>query len=186
MVTPMPGEAQWRAHAELVGRVALASNSCVHGLLDVFRFITDIGSPLVETIYFTLGSDRAQRDLVRRVAKVRLSNKTSLKSLEDLLRRLDLVSASRNSAVHGVFGVTLFDAQTQAWGAKVVPVSHPEQRPKVPDDFQAVFEAAEAELVAVREALSHWLIWTAREFLPTEAAPEIDWSAAAASDSGFI
>lgn len=60
-----------------------------------------------------------------------------------------------------------------------MPVSHPHQKPSAPEGFQAEFEAAEMELVAIREAISHWLIWTPRAFLPSDDPPMIDWGGVA-------
>lgn len=172
----MLGETEWRAHAELVGRVALAWNSNVAVLLRIFTFLTGVQSPLADTIFFAVKSDRQQRELINRVAEVTLVNDEDRKNLGILLERLGRLAARRNSAVHTVFGITLFDQRTSTWGPKIVPALDPPQDPKLDKNFRAQFERAERELVEVRKQLEDWLVFTPRVLREVEAQPEIDWS----------
>ena len=177
----MLGEAEWRRHAELIGRVALAWNANVHRLLKIFCFLTGMTSPLADAIFFASKSDAQQRQLIKRVAEVTLVDPAAIRSLAALLDRLGKLAGGRNSAVHVIFGVSLFDPATSVWSPTVVPaLTDPPQDTKLQADFKAQFEAAERNLVASREALDQWLVNTPRDLYP-HRAPEIDWSGDAAA-----
>lgn len=190
------GQEEWRAHAQLVGGVTLAWNHNVHQLLKIFCHLTGLASPLAEAIFFSHQTDRGQRLLVRRTAQAVGVADPHLSALDKLLKRLDKVATGRNLAAHTIFGVSLFDPATGAWGPKVVPALSPPQDRRLEQDFVAQFKRIDAELAAIYRDLEDWLVhtpfpdrpWGAPPFLgplpgqPGPAgAPPIDYD----EDAGF-
>lgn len=151
------GEKEWKAHAELIGRVILAWNNNVHQLLQIFIHITGLDSPLADAIFFS-HQDRGQRMLIRQLAATVGIEPEAQKRLSKLLERLEKVSTGRNLAAHTIFGVSLFDRATGAWGPIVVPALRQDTRLEA--DFTGQFERAERELAAIYRGLEEWLLHT--------------------------
>lgn len=151
------GEDQWRKHAELIGRVMLAWNRNVHQLARIFCFITGIDSPMAEAIFFSHQSDAGQRNLIKRSARAAALPKDDFEKLSTLLKSIETISVRRNLAAHTIFGMSLFDEATGAWGLKVVPALRPSQDPRLDADFTNQFEGAERELAEAYEAFEEWL-----------------------------
>ncbi len=156
---PTLGEKEWHDHAALVGAVTLSWNHNVHQMLRVFCHLTGLESPLADAIFFSHQSDRSQRQLVLRVAKAVSLGPTHLKTLDKLVRRLDEAAPGRNLAAHTIFGVTLFDANSGAWGPKVVPALATQDK-RLEADFNAQFRRVERELRAINDDLEAWLLHT--------------------------
>jgi hypothetical protein len=154
------GREEWNLHAELIGRVTLSWNQNVHQLLRIFSHLTGLSSPLTDALFFSHQSDRGQRQLIRRTADavgLRQEDKTALLKI---LKRLDAVSTGRNLAVHTVFGLSLFDPTTGAWGPAVVPALRPAQDPRLETDFASQFERIDRKLEAIYRDLEDWLVHT--------------------------
>lgn len=154
---PALGEKEWQEHAALVGAVTLAWNQTVHQLLRVFCHLTGLESPLAEAIFFSPQSDSAQRNLIKRVAAAVGLADGDRKTLDKLLKRLEVASRGRNLATHMIFGITAFDQDTGIWGPKVVPSLTPPQDSRLEADFTAQFRKVEHELAAIHRDLEHWL-----------------------------
>lgn len=165
------GEKEWSDHAELIGQVNLAWNQVVHQLLRVFCHLTGIESPLAEAIFFGPQSDNAQRRLIKRVAYAVELEAESSKRLAKLLDRIDRASAGRNLAAHIIFGVTMFDPDTGAWGAKVVPALKPAQDIRLEEDFTAQFRRVHEDLSSIYRDLEEWVIHTPFPERPWGALP---------------
>ena len=152
------GAQEWQEHATLVGHVTLSWNRTVHQLLRIFVHLTGIESPLAEAIFFSPRSDSAQRRLIREVAKAVELNDDSLKDLEKIFRKLDKASTGRNLAAHMIFGITMFDPETGAWGAKVVPALPTTQDPRLAADFAEQFRMVDEQLSGIYQDLESWLL----------------------------
>lgn len=157
---PALGEKEWNEHAALVGAVTLAWNHNVHQMLRIFCHLTGLESPLAEAIFFSHQSDRSQRMLVQNVAKAVGLDEPYVKTLDKLIRRLDKAASGRNLAAHTIFGVTLFDAHSGAWGPKVVPALATPQDKRLEVDFDRQFRRVEHELRAIYDDLEAWLLHT--------------------------
>lgn len=155
----MLGEKEWNAHAEQVGRVTLVWNNCILQLQRIFCHLTGIGSPLAEAIFFSHQSDRGQRGMIKRIADAMEVGDADRKSLEKLLRRLERVSTGRNLAAHTIFGVSLCDPSTGAFGPVVTPALIG-QDPRLDANFVQQFERVEKELWAICRDLEKWAIHT--------------------------
>lgn len=178
---PVLGEEEWRAHAELIGRVTLAWNRNVHQLLQIFCHLTGLGSPLAEAIFFSHQSDSRQRAMLKTVAAAVELDEVHRRSLDRLLKRLEKVSTGRNLAAHTIFGLSLFDPDTLAWGVKVVAALKEQDR-RLDADFVKQFTKVEADLSSIYGALDNWIIhtpfparpWEGRMFLgPVPGRPEV-------------
>ena len=154
------GEEQWRAHAELVGAVALEWNRNVFQLLRVFTHLTGVETPLAEVIFFSSQSDSAQRHLIKRVAETVNLASSHRDALRKLLKRLEKVSTNRNLAVHTIFGLSAFDPETSAWRPTVVPALNPPQDRRLEIDFVTQFSTARRELDQIFNELENWLLHT--------------------------
>jgi hypothetical protein len=153
------GEAEWRAHAEQVGRVTLAWNRNSHQLLQIFSHLTGLGSPLAEAIFLSRLSDSRQRAMLKSVAVAVGLEEAYQESLKIILKRLEDVSTGRNLAAHTIFGLSLFDPDTLSWGVKIVPAVK-DQDKRLSPDFDKQFAAVEVELAAIYQALEEWLLHT--------------------------
>ncbi|MDR6624470.1 hypothetical protein [Caulobacter segnis] len=156
---PAIGETEWREHAALVGEVTLAWNHTVHQLLRIFCHLTGLEDPLASAIFFSHKSDAAQRGMVKIVAQVVGLTQDDLVKLTKLLKRLEEVSSNRNLAAHTIFGVTMFDPETNLWGPKVVPALMGQDK-RLEPDFAAQFRRAERTLKTIYDDLEYWLIHT--------------------------
>lgn len=154
------GEEAWRNHAELVGRVTLAWNAATMQLLRVFCHLTGLGSPLVDTLFFSHKSDRAQRSMIKAVAAIGDLSEADQKALFTILKDLDAVSVGRNLAAHTIFSVSLVDQETGVWGPRIVPALTPPQDPRLSEDFDAQFAEVERELATLHRRLEDWLVHT--------------------------
>jgi hypothetical protein len=152
------GEEEWKAHAELVGRVTLSWNGCVLRLFHVFRHLTGLPTELAAEIFFSHRSDQGQRYLLKRVAGAVGLKDEPREALEKLLRRLEAVSTRRNLAAHTIFSMSLYDPASGAWGLKIVPALPTELTGKLEADFTAQFEQAERDLDAISRELEVWLL----------------------------
>lgn len=157
---PTLGEKEWNEHAALIGAVTLAWNRNVHQILRIFCHLTGLESPLADAIFFSHQSDRSQRLLVKQVAKAVGLDEANLKTLEKLIGRLNDAAPDRNLAAHTIFGVTMFDPDSGAWGVKVVPALATPQGKRLEADFNAQFRRVEHELGAIYEDLEAWLLHT--------------------------
>jgi hypothetical protein len=157
---PGLGEKEWRAHAELIGRVTLSWNHNVHQLLRVFTHLTGLDSPLADEIFFSHQSDKGQRLLIKRVTSCVDIPDSAQKALKKLLKRLEDVSTGRNLAAHIIFGISLFDRNSGGWAPTVVPALMPPQDKRLEDDFKAQFEQVDRDLQAIYKELEEWLITT--------------------------
>lgn len=154
------GEEEWNTHALLTGQVMLAWSRTTYQLLRVFTHLTGLGAPLAETLYFSHTSDASQRKLLMSVAEAVKVHKEPDAKLRRLLKRLEEVAAARNVAAHSIFGITLFDEESGAWGPKIVPVlgQHVDRRRK--DDVERQLRDAVVELERIFEDLDIWLTST--------------------------
>lgn len=154
------GYEKWNEHAALVGRVTLAWNGATMQVLRIFCHLTGIGSPLAETIFFSHKSDRAQRGMILAIAKQVDLGEKDCRALSSLMKALDKVAVGRNLAAHTIFSLSLFDPETGAWGARVVPALTPAQDVRLEPDFEQQFQAVERTLSDIAGRLEHWLIHT--------------------------
>lgn len=150
------GETEWKEHAALVGAVTLAWNHNVHQVLRIFCHLTGLEDPLAGAIFFSHASDRGQRQLVLKVAQAVDLGAPDLAKLKKLMERLDKAASGRNLAAHVIFGVTLFDPETSAWGPKVVPALS-NQDHRLEPDFAQQFTRVEQDLKAIYTDLDAWL-----------------------------
>ncbi len=151
------GEKEWREHAALVGAVTLAWNRNVHQMLQVFGHLTGLESPLADAIFFSHQSDKGQRHLVLQAAQAVGLAEPHVKALKKLVERLDKAASGRNLAAHTIFGVTLFDAASGAWGPKVVPALMTPPDKRLEADFTAQFRRVEGQLKAIHDDLAAWI-----------------------------
>jgi hypothetical protein len=156
----MIGEAEWNAHAQLIGQVMLAWSRTTHQLLRVFTHLTGLGSPLAETLFFSHASDSGQRKLILATAEAVELDPAPTAELKKLLKRLEKVAGARNVAAHTIFGITAFDAETGLWGLKIMPAlgSHVDKRREA--DVVKQFNDAATELGAIYAALDNWIVHT--------------------------
>jgi hypothetical protein len=156
----MIGQTEWKVHAELVGQVMLAWSRNTHQLLRVFTHITGLGSPLAETLFFSHASDAGQRKMLLDLATAMELPPGPTGELKRIFKRLERVAGARNVAAHTPFGMTLFDQETGAWGAKVIPAlgRHVDKRREA--DVVRQLQRADAELAAIYDALEHWIVHT--------------------------
>lgn len=151
--------------------MTLSWNHCVHQLLRIFCHLSGLGSPVAEAIFFSHQSDKGQRLLIKRVAESVGLSEPHRRELEKLLKGLDAVATGRNLAAHTIFGVSLFDPVTGAWGARVVPALHPPQDARLEADFEAQFRRVEHKLQTLYRRLEEWLIHTPYPERPWKGIP---------------
>jgi hypothetical protein len=151
------GDEEWRAHAELVGRVTIAWNHCTHQLLRVFRHLTGFPPDIAGEIFLSHRSDQGQRYMLKRLVAVVDAGTEPRAALLKHLKRLETISSRRNLAAHTIFGFQMIDPETSTWSPKVVPALPPELNGKLERDFVAQFERAERDLQAVYWGLEQWL-----------------------------
>jgi len=112
---PGLGDEEWRAHAELIGRVTIAWNHCVHQLLRVFRHLTGMPPDISAEVFLGQRSDQGQRMMLKRLATLVDLGEGPRADLGKLLKRLDEVGSNRNLATHTIFGLSLVDPETSGW-----------------------------------------------------------------------
>lgn len=151
------GRKEWQEHATLIGEVNLSWNRTVHQLLRIFIHLTGIESPLAEAIFFSPQSDSTQRRMIKKIAEAVDLDGDAAKKLEKILKRLEKVSSGRNLAAHMIFGISMFDPDTGAWGPKVVPALPTSQDPRLEPDFTAQFRKVDEDLSNIYQDLEDWL-----------------------------
>ena len=151
------GTKEWQEHATLIGEVNLSWNRTVHQLLRIFIHLTGIESPLADAIFFSPQSDSSQRRMIKKVAEAVELEADAAKKLEKILKRLERVSSGRNLAAHMIFGISMFDPETGAWGPKVVPALPTSQDPRLEPDFTTQFRKVDADLSSIYQDLDEWL-----------------------------
>lgn len=156
----MIGEAEWKAHAELVGNVMLAWSRNTHQLLRVFTHITGLGSPMAETLFCSHASDAGQRKMLLDLAGAMELPPGPTAELKRIFKRLEKIAGARNVAAHTPFGITLVDLVTGALEPKVVPAlgGHVDKR-REPDVVRQL-RNADAELASIYAALEDWIVHT--------------------------
>ena len=88
-----------------VGAAMLAYNDLAHEIFLIFRTLTKMTHGRAEIVFFSIKSDKQQRDLVRALAKVELASEEAL--LDGLKKALDAVESIakiRNDAAHSIWG----------------------------------------------------------------------------------
>jgi hypothetical protein len=157
---PGLGDDEWRAHAELIGRVTIAWNHCVHQLLRVFRHLTGMPPDISAEVYLGQRSDQGQRLMLKRLATLVDIDDGPRADLGKLLKRLDDVGGQRNLATHTIFGLSMVDPETSGWSPRIAPALPPQHNRRLEADFVAQFEAAERDLREIFRDLENWLIHT--------------------------
>jgi hypothetical protein len=157
---PHLGDDEWQGHAELIGRVTIAWNHCVHQLLRVFRHLTGMPPGVSAEIFLGQRSDQGQRHMLKRLAVAVDIGDGPRADLGKLLKRLDDVSGQRNMATHTIFGLSLIDPETSAWSPRIAPALASAHNGKLAVDFVTQFETAERDLREIYRDLETWLIHT--------------------------
>ena len=101
-------------HAQLIGSVVIAYNK-VQWVISVL-FVALSGMPAEEArdIFFTLKSDRLQRDITLAAGKTALAGHPALwERFETTLEKVNELAGERNAAVH-----TMWAIDWQYWGSR--------------------------------------------------------------------
>lgn len=97
-----------------IGKVTIAWNGAHETLFDIFHRVTAMTPDAADAVFFSIKSDRGQRDLVRKAAAVILSNSGRASELQELtayIKELDRMAEKRNTSIHTMWhGLLRWDA----------------------------------------------------------------------------
>jgi hypothetical protein len=127
------------AHAELIGRVAMAWNSVQYMIFLLFTRLSGLSPSKAEAIFFALKADAAQRDITSELAAVALKARPPLLArCNTILRDIGKRAGERNAATHTIWEVGAAGAITPTQGVRV--------HTKLRADFTVQFRELESAL----------------------------------------
>lgn len=127
-------------HAEMIGRVAIAWTDLDQILGNLFELFSGLTPDKARAIYFLPKSDRAQRDMLREVAKIALEpHPDLLSSFKSAIDGIDTLSRERNAAMHQSWGVQFPDP-------KFVPSHLTPTHKALKADFATQFQSLQRQL----------------------------------------
>jgi hypothetical protein len=127
-------------HAEMIGRVAIAWADLDQILGNLFELFSGLTSDKARAIYFLPKSDRAQREMLRTVAKIALESHPDLwLSFKSAMDGIDTLSGERNAAIHQSWGVQFPDPT-------FVPSHLTPTHKALKDDFVTQFQSLRTKL----------------------------------------
>jgi hypothetical protein len=100
-----------------VGRAAIAWNNLHFSIFQTFIALSDLDSKEAATIFFTIKSDRSQRDIVTGLIELRLKplDKKLAKQLNSVLGVVNALAGKRNDTLHVVYVDDLDSTKTRVY-----------------------------------------------------------------------
>lgn len=125
--TPRPqNEADVRlGHSILIGAITMAWNDAHETVFRLFHHLSGMPKPMAEGVFFSLNSDRAQRDITRAVARATtaIAEEWKVEAIR-LLGQLDQKSGERNAAIHTMWDDAALSKGEIAPSSEISPLYH--------------------------------------------------------------
>ncbi|MDP1730524.1 MAG: hypothetical protein Q8L54_04955 [Devosia sp.] len=88
-----------------VGRATVAWNTLSGCIFDLFSMLSEMGTDAAKATFFTVASDRSQRDMVSNLVELRIGklNPKLAKDAQTLLGEANKLAGKRNDILHVVF-----------------------------------------------------------------------------------
>jgi len=146
-----------------VGELTLIWNLATHALFVAFVGLSGMNAKYAASVYFSLRSDGAQREVVRSLAKARLADDSDPQavqlydSLKSEINNLEKIAQKRNGAVHA----TILSDQKGYLAADPFAFSGPNRHAIFRDPERTIKEIEDAvrSVCAAINRISRYLSW---------------------------
>lgn len=89
----------------LIGNLVFAWSNNESVFIYLIQILLDVDFPSAAVVFATLNSSRARLDLARRLAKMKIKDQATVRTLEKLIERFDACTKVRNEINHSIFQV---------------------------------------------------------------------------------